>query len=69
MKSDTVTIPRLEYELLLKRKGIKEIEMTSAVKRALNRARRDFKLGKLLTLDEFRKKVGVVRSRVSRKSK
>jgi hypothetical protein len=61
MKSDLVTISRLEYESLLKRGGIKEVEMTPSVKRALNRARKNLAEGKFLTLDEFSKQLGIAR--------
>lgn len=63
MKSDNVTISRLEYEHLLKKAAVREVPMTPAVKRALVRARRDFKLGKYLTYDEFTKEMAAGRAR------
>ena len=69
MKSDTVTIPRFEYEALLKRAAIREEPITPAIKRALVRARKDFKLGKYFTYDEFAKEMAASRSRRSRQGK
>jgi len=57
-KGDLIVIPRKEYEEFLRLREIKTFRMTDSQKRALARARNDFKLRKTLTLDELRKKLG-----------
>ena len=56
-RDDLVVLPRREYESLRAR-VIPEARMTTSEKRALVRARRAFKEGKLLSLDEFKREMG-----------
>ena len=56
-KGDLVVLPREEYESL-KARVIPEVRMTADEKRALVRARKNFRAGKLLSLDEFRRELG-----------
>ena len=57
-KNDIVTIPRKEYEYLLKLKQIKEFTPTIAQKRALTRAESNFKRGKTLSYNELTQQLG-----------
>lgn len=57
-KDDLVIIPRKEYEEFLKLRSRKEIKLTSAQKQALVRARKNLTLGKFLTLNELKQKLG-----------
>lgn len=70
-KGELVVIPRREYEALLTIKNTKAdsglttvaalrktVRMTAIQKKALQRSRRSFKKGKLLSFDEFSKKLG-----------
>ena len=57
-KDDLVVIPRKEYEEFLQLKKIGTFRITASQKRALTQARNNFKLGKTLTIDELRKKLG-----------
>ncbi len=59
-KEDLVIIPRKEYEELLFREPriAEEVPMTASEKRSLAQAHKDLKAGKLLTLDEFARKMG-----------
>ncbi|MBI1957032.1 MAG: hypothetical protein HYS44_01045 [Candidatus Niyogibacteria bacterium] len=57
-KSDTITIPRKEYERLLKRqKIVPVVKLTPSERRALERGRRDFKAGKFITLEELEREL------------
>mgnify|MGYP001578968260 CR=1 FL=1 len=57
---DFVAIPRKEYEEFLRSsiKIVREVSMTSAQKRVLERARKNLAQGKYLTLDELKQKLG-----------
>lgn len=61
VKGDFVIVSRKEYEALVARPSVKEFTPTAAQKRALARAEKNHKLGKTLSLDEFRKKMGLRR--------
>jgi len=56
-KEDIVLISRGEYETLLSR--AQEVRMAPDEKRALIRARKNLKAGKLLSLYEFSRKLGI----------
>ncbi len=60
-KGDLVVIPRKEYEEFLKfrLRKVKEVKMTAAQKRALQRARRNLARGNYLTIHELRQKLGI----------
>ena len=61
---DLVLIPRAEYEAMLRAvppRVFKEIAMTKAQKRAFLRAEKNFAEGKSLTLNEFKRKLGLAR--------
>ena len=58
-KDDLVIVPRKEYETLLNLKTYKTFTATPKIKRALRRAERNFKLGKTLTLNELKRKLGI----------
>jgi hypothetical protein len=58
---DLVIIPRQEYEEFLRlsvKKSIKEVELTSRQKRALEKSRANMKAGKFFTIDELKQKLG-----------
>ena len=58
-KGDFITIPRQEYEMLVHRAfPIDDEPFTASDKRAFEQARKDLKAGRLLTLDEFARKMG-----------
>ena len=59
-KGELVVIPRKEYEEFLRSriKIVREVSMTPAQKRALERARKNLAQGKYLTLDELKQKLG-----------
>lgn len=61
IKEDLVIVPRKEYESLLKLKTIKEFIPTSAQKKALRRAERNFIRGKTLSYGGLVKKLGFAR--------
>lgn len=59
---DLVLMPREEYEALKRiqmPRAFKEVSMTKAQKRAFEMAERNFAKGKSLTLDEFKRKLGL----------
>lgn len=58
---DLVLIPREEYEAMKRGEPrvFKTVRMTKAQKRAFERAERNYAKGKSLTLDEFRRKLGL----------
>lgn len=56
---ELVVIPLEEYEALMELKKIYEFQPSSAQKKALNRARTNRKAGVVLTLSDFRKKLGL----------
>src|SRR3989338_9764341 len=56
-RDDLVVIPRKEYESL-KARVVPEVRMTASEKKALARARKAFKEGKLLSLDAFKQEMG-----------
>jgi len=56
-KGDLVVLPRDEYESL-KARVVPEVRMTVGEKKALARARKAFKEGKLLSLDAFKQEMG-----------
>ena len=62
-KGKLVTVPRKEYEEFSNwRKfmgSFKTFTPTSAEKRALKKAREDYKKGKYLTIDELKHKLGI----------
>lgn len=53
-----VVIPQREFEALLNTRIIPEVAMTASEKKALKRARENFKKGKFMTVDELRQKLG-----------
>ncbi len=55
---DLVIIPRMEYEFLLHRNDTDEAEMNPTLKNALKRAKRNLKLGKLMSYGEVGRKLG-----------
>ena len=57
-KADLVTIPRIQYEGLLRRAQIDEIRMTTTQIKALKEAERELKFGKTLSIDELGAKLG-----------
>jgi len=58
-KDDLVVIPKREYEALLELKKIREFTPTATQKRALARARKEYKAGKYLTFNELKQKLGI----------
>ena len=58
---DLVVLPREEYEGLVdfRARFVKEVPMTKAQKLALNRARKNIARGDYLTLDEFKRELGL----------
>lgn len=56
---ELVIIPKEEYEALVELKKIYEFQPTSAQKKALVRARKNRKNGKVLTLGEFKQNLGL----------
>ena len=62
-KEDLVIIPRKEYEKLLFRepKVVAEVPMTASEKKSFARAEKNLKAGKLLSADEFARKMGIKR--------
>lgn len=56
-KDDLVIIPRQEYEALLALKKVREFTPTPAHKCALARAERNFRNGKTLSYNEFKRKL------------
>ncbi len=60
-KGELVIIPREDYEELLhfRLKNIKEVKMTPLQKRMLERARRNLRRGKFLTIHELKRKLGI----------
>lgn len=62
---DLVLVPKEEYEALQERANFapplnyKTVRMTKAQKRAFERAEKNFAEGKTLSLDEFRRKLGI----------
>ena len=58
MKAETITIPKMEYEFLLRRNNTNETEMNPTLKNALKRAKRNLKLGKLMSYEEVGRKLG-----------
>jgi len=59
-KGDLITLPRREYEELLRLslKNIPEVEMTLVQRRALKKARENRKKGNFLTFNELKGKLG-----------
>lgn len=55
---ELVVIPKEEYEALVELKNIYEFQPTSAQKKALVRARKNRKDGKVLTLGQFKQSLG-----------
>lgn len=55
---DLVIIPRMEYEFLLRKNNTDEIEMSPTLKNALKIAKRNLKLGKLMSYGEVGRKLG-----------
>ena len=58
---DLVVIPRKEYEVLLARPAVREFTPTKAQKLALARAERNFNKRKLLSYDEFSRRMDALR--------
>lgn len=56
---ELVVIPKEEYEALVELKKIYEFQPSSAQKKALLRARKNRKNGKVLTLGEFKRSLGL----------
>ena len=52
-KGDLAIVPRKEYEEFLKFKKIREFTPTAAERRALAQARRDFRKGNFLTIEQL----------------
>ncbi len=60
---DLIVLPRAEYEQLTKKirlKIIREYTPTAAERRDLTQARKEYLQGKFLTLDEVKRKLGIV---------
>jgi len=61
---DLVVLPRTEYEELIASsvlpKKYKEFTPTKAQTKALRQAERNFKAGKLLTYEQFGRKLGII---------
>ena len=68
-REDLVILPRIEYELLLKRKGIQEIRLSASERRAIKESEKELKNGSYLNLDELEKYLAHSRSKASRKSR
>ncbi len=63
-RKDLVLIPKEEYEALKRAQSprvFKEVAMTKGQKLALARARKNLATGNTLTLDEFKRKLGLAR--------
>ena len=56
---ELVVIPLEEYEALMTLKKVYEFQPTSTQKRALEQARKNRKKGEVLTLGEFKQKLGL----------
>lgn len=56
---ELVIIPKEEYEALTELKRIYEFQPTSSQKRTLLRARKNRKNGKVISLGEFKQKLGL----------
>lgn len=56
---ELVVIPKEEYEALMTLKNVYEFQPTSIQKKALERARKNRKKGKVLTLGELKQKLGL----------
>lgn len=61
VKGDFVIVPRKEYEELKRGYDDEPAVMTLALKRALTRTHKARKAGKLLSLDELQRKLGIRR--------
>lgn len=62
INKDLVLIPRDEYEAMKRapsQRVFKTVRMTKVQKQAFERAERNYIKGKTLTLDEFRRKLGL----------
>lgn len=58
-KDDLVVLPRKEYERFLDwQENIRMFKPTPAQKRALKKAREDYKKGNFITIDELGRKLG-----------
>ena len=61
---ELVVIPRKEYEEYLQlRKIIPIVKMTPSQKRDLERARKDYKQGKFIALEELEHELGIARKK------
>ena len=59
-KGDLVIIPRKEYEgLVLRQKIVPVVKMTSAEKRDLKEARKEFARGEYVTLEQLENELGI----------
>ncbi|MCH7552368.1 hypothetical protein IIB49_03195 [Patescibacteria group bacterium] len=59
-KGDLVIIPRKEYEgLVLRQKIVPVVKMTSAQKRDLKEARKEFARGEYVTLEQLENELGI----------
>lgn len=56
---ELIAIPREEYEALVELKKIYEFQPTSLQRKALTRARKNRKNGKVLTLGELKRDLGL----------
>lgn len=59
VKGDFILVARKHYEVLAE--AYEEEKMTPALKRALARAEKNHRMGKTISLDELRKKLGIRR--------
>ena len=60
-KDNMITIPRKEYERLLKRqKIVPVVKLTPSERRALERGRKDFAEGNYITLEEFEREMATI---------
>ena len=58
--NDLIAVPRKEYEELLKlRKLIPMFKLTSSQKRDLEQARKNYKQGRYITLEELEHELGI----------
>jgi len=58
-RGDLVVIPRKEYETLLGWKRIREFTPTASQRRDLKNARRDYKKGRYLSINELKRRLAL----------
>jgi len=68
-REDLIILPRLEYEALLKRKGIREVKLTVGERRAVKESEKELAKGDYLTLNELEKYLASSHSKARRTSR